>query len=100
MFAIICDARAGQDKGIEVLALVDRKKSKNIWWTSDDASIILGYVKESAAISACNNINFNSPRVVPLKVAVQFIKEQESEIMNNAALDDAEAGWDGHKNVF
>ena len=36
-YAILCDARKGSSLGVEKIALVDRKKTKSQWWTSDQS---------------------------------------------------------------
>jgi hypothetical protein len=96
-FAIICDARKGHGLGIDILVLVDRGKCRSQWWTSDDPTIALDYTKKSAAQFAARRLKRNHARVVPFEHAVQALRDQAREIMHNEAMDDAEAGWDGHK---
>ncbi len=96
-YAIICDARKGESLGIEVLALVDRSKSKRLWWTSDDAGIAIQYIKLDAARFACKRLRRNNARVVPFADAKRMLHGQSNEIMHNEAMSDTEAGWDGHK---
>jgi hypothetical protein len=105
MYAIICNARCGESMGIEKLALVDRNKSKKYWWTSDNANIILNYIKKSAAEWACKRLKKNNAMVVDYKTACKIIKDQangikeyDTERMINQANADNEMGWDGHKN--
>lgn len=79
-FAIVCEARMGEDLGITHLALVDRKICKSLWWTSDDPSIILDYQKESAADFACKRLRKNYAVVVPFHEAYAIIDDQRKNI--------------------
>lgn len=97
MFAIICDARAGESLGIDVLALVDRAKSRRRWWTSDDASIALAYEKRTAADFAARRLRRNNVHVVPFSVAARQLNRQASAIDHHEAMTSLEEGWDGHK---
>lgn len=96
-YAILCDARAGGELGIDALGLVDRSKTRDLWWTSDDPGLLLIYRNRSAAEHACRRLRMNSPRVVPAAEAVRLLQEQRNEIICSAAMDDIEAGWGGHK---
>lgn len=106
-YAIICNARKGRNKGnkgIKFLALVDRDKSKNLWWVSDNPSLIIDFYKEETAIKTCKRLKLNKPRVVPYQHAVSIISRQgenlweaEKESMHEAAMYSVEEGWDGHK---
>lgn len=98
-YAILCDARLGEGLGIGTLALVDRKKCKTRWWTSDDPSVILHYHKLEAAKFALRRLHHNDPRIVSSEHAVLVIREQAQEIQHQQALADCEAGWDGHKSI-
>lgn len=96
-YAIICNARKGYDLGITCLALVDRRKTRSTWWTSDSPGLILEYKKRSAAEYACKRLKKNGPIVVPYSDAVRFVSDQNNEIIHNQAMSDAEMGWDAHK---
>jgi hypothetical protein len=104
MHAIICDARKGENLGIDTLALVDRGKTREFWWTSDRPELILGYRKESAAKFALSRLKLNNPRIVPLEEAERIIGGQrraihayENDRLHNEAAIEMEQGWDGHK---
>jgi hypothetical protein len=104
MFAILCDAREGRDMGIRVLALVDRSKERRLWWTSDNPSIVRAYDSREEAQDACNKLGRNNPRVVSfdkmkrkIVAQTQEIAEAEREHENRQVMDDAEMGWDAHK---
>lgn len=104
-YAIICDARAG--KGISILALVDRGKSKRLWWTSDDDAIAICYRDKCAADFACRRLKRNRPRVVAFKEAAATLRRQADDRMamerqweHEAGMEAMEAGWGGHKNTF
>lgn len=96
-FAVICDARYGAASGIEVLALVDRQKTRTCWWTPDDASIAICYQREGAAHFAANRLRANGPRVVPFVIAKAMLDEQAELAAHRGAQADAEADWDSHK---
>lgn len=103
-FAIICDARAGHKLGIEVLALVDRSKSRRYWWTSDEPGIAIRYRSEHAAGFAAKRLRRNNARVVPFSKAARMLREQsnsisfhEAEMDFHEAMSSAESGWDDHK---
>ncbi|MFZ3584428.1 hypothetical protein ACOI1H_20025 [Loktanella sp. DJP18] len=53
MFAIICKARKGAEQGVHKLALVDRTKSRTLWWTDKNPSIIEQFASEAAAQDRC-----------------------------------------------
>ena len=100
MYAIICNARNGQHLGITNLALVDRKLTKESWWTSDDSTLILNYEKKTAAEFACRRLKRNNPRVVLFKEACDIIEEQNREISNHEANIACEEGTFGYKNIY
>ena len=97
-YAIICDAHKGGKLGIEILALVDRAKTKSLWWTSDDTSLILNYLSLDAANFACNRLRLNNPRVVDFIQARDEIRSQADHITELMIQVDDEMGWDAHKN--
>ena len=97
-FAILQNARSGQALGIRVLGLVDRKKSKSTWWTSDDTSIMMNYDSPKAAAFAAGRLKRNNARVVPWNQAVAEILHQAHEIEQESIFAEAEGpGWDAHK---
>lgn len=102
MFCIVCTARKGEGLGIEVLGLVDRKKSKRLWWTSDNPSLLIRYKCREAAVYAASRLKFNKVMVTDatyaehhLKRQAKLIVEAENERMHLEALDDP--SWDAHK---
>lgn len=99
-YAIVCDARKGESLGIGTLALVDRAKTKKLWWTSDDPFLILHYQKMDAALFAAKRLTRNNAHVVSYSDAVNAIAEQAKEISHQEAMMDSEMGWDAHKDQF
>lgn len=106
MFGIICNARKGRSLGIDVLALVDRTRNKNRWWTSDNPNIAICYTSEPAALFAASRLRKNNVRVVPfsrlkslLSSQVEAIEEAERDADHQNGMAAVEFGWDGHKNV-
>ena len=98
MFAVICNARRGRELGIEVLALVDRKKSRSRWWTSDNPSIAICYPSRAAAQFAARRLRKNSPRVVSFEIASRQLTAQADKALRDdedRLLDDS--SWDSHK---
>lgn len=97
-YAIICDARneKGQEIGIRTLAMVDRSKRRDVWWTSDDADSIMRFANRGAAERKCRSLRHNYPRVVSFADAVKEINEQD-EAASEASGEFADLGWDGHK---
>ena len=96
-YSIICDAQTGESFGIEKLALVDRDKSRDIWWTSDNPDLILSYRKKSSAEFACRRLNYNNPTVVSLKEAQEIIETQRKDIEYQECMNETEQGWESHK---
>jgi len=96
MHAIICDSRKGVDLGIFVLALVDRRKTTERWWTSDTPDHIMCFDTEKKAQEACRKLKHNNPKVIPYAAAVDYITEQREVIRLAGSLEEA-AGWDAHK---
>ena len=94
-YAIICDARKGFSKGIEYLALVDRAKTKSLWRTSDDASIVMQFRKKEAAEFSLKRLKMNNPKVVIYKEAVDIVNQQEEATSDIECAE--ELGWDAHK---
>lgn len=98
-YAIICNARKGHNLGVDVLGLVDRSKSKRLWWTSDAPNLLLIYQKRDAADFAAKRLRKNKPRVVPADEARRLLTSQsrnicraEIEADHAAAMAEAEAG--------
>jgi len=96
-YAIICDARQGWKLGISELALVDRKKTRKLWWTSDSSYLIFKFRLKSAAEYSLKRLKRNNARIVSYDCAVNIIDNQENEIMDKEATTDMELGWDAHK---
>lgn len=98
-FAIICDARAGESLGIHTLALVDRSKTRLLWWTSDDWSIAINYRKREAAEFAASRLKKNRACVVPFEQAMRTLQAQAKAI-REAEDDDwghlLDSGYGGH----
>lgn len=99
-YAIICKARKGKKLGVRFLALVDRDKTKQMWWISDNPSLIIQFHKEETAIRTCSRLKLNKPRVVSYQDAVSIISRQSdticdtlNETMHEAAMDSIEEGW-------
>lgn len=108
MFAIICTARSGHSKGVHTLALVDRKKCRRLWWTSDNKAIIEVFNDRKAAVERAAKLAQNNPRVVELRSAAHLIdcqkrniradiERREAEQDYKDSMSSAEMGWDGHK---
>jgi len=96
-YAIICDARNGRSLGVKFLALVDRSKTKTLWWTSDDPWLAIRYRSKKAASYACKRLRMNNPRVVDFDEMAAALQEQGICIVDALAAADMETGWDGHK---
>lgn len=65
MYIILQDSR--ENKGMN-LALIDRSKNSDKWWTSvlENAKI---FTSKLEADEVCSKYKFNNPRVVPFDVA-------------------------------
>lgn len=96
-YAIICEARSGFELGITTLALVDRKKVRDSFWTSDSIHDIYEIKTKRKAKEILSKLHFNDPEIVSYKTARKIINDQNNEIIHNQALSDMELGWDGHK---
>ena len=97
MYSIICEARKGHDLGISHIALVDRSKTKDTWWTSDNSHLIMCFKKRSAAEFSLRKIKRNNPKIVSFDEAKDIIDEQRDIIDMDEAMAMSEQGWDGHK---
>lgn len=105
-YSILCESQQGSELGVSVLGLVDRRKTKRLWWTSDDPALLLRYESREAAEYACKRLQHNTPRVVTSRYAEECLsgqrqciadaKEHETQ-EHQAAMDAVEWGWDGHK---
>lgn len=102
MYCIVCNARKGKTMGVRILGLVDRAKTKQLWWTSDNPSLLIKYKCREAAVYAASRLKFNKALVVSADYAVQhlnaqskLIAEAEQERDHLAAMDDP--SWDAHK---
>ena len=110
MFGVICDARKGRDLGVNYLALVDRGRSKALWWTSDNARIAISYSSREAAEFAASRLKMNRARVVPFHEVRRLLSAQASLTQSWAeecerrkdhqeAMNATELGWDAHKSA-
>lgn len=108
MYAIICDARSGKNQGVRLLALVDRKKTRRFWWTSDNAKLILEISDRAEAEAKAADLKQNNARVVSYADAKRQIKSQKRKILeikedqarnrdHQNCMDAVELGWDAHK---
>lgn len=97
-YAIICDARKGHNLGIDILALVDRAKSRRYWWTSDNPHIMINYRSKRAAQFACKRLRRNNARIVDYSFAVKCVAAQNKNISEyEDYIDDYDQSWDAHK---
>jgi hypothetical protein len=104
MYAIICDARKGENLGISHLALVDRTKRKDLWWVSDNPSSVMDFKKYDVAKRQLKRLKYNNARIVHVEKAKEILESQsrsisevEEERLMEEAMDSAEMGWDAHK---
>lgn len=107
-YSIMCESQHGSELGVSVLGLVDRRKTRRLWWTSDEPALLLRYESREAAEYACKRLKHNGPRVVTSRYAEERLsaqrqciadaKEQIRDLKDHeAAMDAVEWGWDGHK---
>lgn len=91
-YVIVTDSR----KSDEVLFMVDRKKQRRSFWSNqtDDALV---FASREAAERKAASLKWNNPRAIPLTTAQRWCHDQRLEALHNSAMDDDEAGWDGHK---
>lgn len=88
-YAIVCDARRGRHIGLTTLALVDRNKTKEQWWTSHESHLILRLWDRQAAENRINKLSIGNPRIVMFEEAVKIIEDQETMIMQHEAEESA-----------
>ena len=91
-YAVICDARHGEAYAVKYLALVDRTKERNLWWTSDDPTIVLKYVRHHAAAYAVKRLKHNNPRIVSYEEAVSIIQQQQQSILEQVVKNLTQTG--------
>lgn len=81
-YAIICDAKTGNSKGLVILALTDKAKApadrhnKMIWWIADNPDVIMRYRSSETAEQHCSKFKYNNPRVVFFDDAYAMIEMQ------------------------
>jgi hypothetical protein len=80
MYAIICDARLGKTLGVKHLALVDRKLTRRMWWTTNSKALIAAFSDLKAAEEKAAQLAQNNARVVPHEKAQRMIEEQKLRI--------------------
>lgn len=104
MYSIICEARKGHDAGITYLALIDRRRIRTRFWTSDEAAFLRVFATKEQAEARLRSLKYNRARVVRQDEALSILQHQrnaryqsENEKMHDAAASDMELGWDGHK---
>ena len=108
MYAIICDARSGRNIGVTRLALIDRRKTRRMWWTSDNKSLVQSFSDKSEAQAKADQLSQNNARVVPYAKAVSMMEEQAIKIRqaeqdlarqkdHDANMEDPDLSWDAHK---
>ena len=83
-FAIVCEARKGRKLGITHLALIDRRKCKDEWWTSDKTSLIMKFSTEAQAKVQLRRLKHNCPQILEYSMAVKWIGEQADKIEESA----------------
>ena len=108
-YAIICNAR--NKKGIEnyniqKLALVDRRKTKSLFWTSDDSTLIMKFNTLNGAKIALSKLKYNSPKIVEFSEAARIINNnsysyeaKRNEMESYVSYYGDELGWDAHKSM-
>lgn len=79
-FAIICNAREAEHRGVHILALVDQNINASTWWTSDDPDKIMCYRSERMASGAVERLAHNQPRLIAYKHARRMIMRQRTDI--------------------
>lgn len=87
-WVVVRDADKGEELGIGFLAMVDRSKTKDSWWTSDDQSIMMVFNNRGAAIKSANRLRFGNARVVSHDYAKNIIEEQANSISENGIEND------------
>jgi hypothetical protein len=95
MYVIATDSRRKD----EVLFMVDRNRQRASFWSNrlDDA---MKYGYKAAADQKAAKLRFNNARVLTLRDAARIAGEQAHECDHEQAMNDCEAGWDGHKGHF
>lgn len=92
MFVIATDSRRKN----ETLFMVDRNRQRASFW-SNRLNDAMKYGDKSSAQKKAAALRFNRPRVLTLQEAARIAGEQEMSRDFDQAMDDAESGWDGHK---
>jgi len=95
MYVIATDSRRKD----EVLFMVDRNRQRASFWSNrlDDA---MKYGYRAAAVQKAGKLRFNNARVLTLQDAARIAGDQAREREHERAMNDCEAGWDGHKGYF
>ena len=91
-YAIVCDARRGQELGIDTLAMIDRSKTTKDFWTSNAPHLIMCFFNPRVAGKVASRLRHNNPRVVEYAFARRVIERQKDSI--DEVESENEAGYD------
>lgn len=80
----------------ELLFLVDRSKQRASFW-SDRLDDVLVFADKAAALRKAGTLRYNEPQVMSLQEAREYMRDAQVERDHEAAMDEAESGWDAHK---
>lgn len=75
-WCIVSDARSGAGLGIRSVVLVDRTKEQNMWWTSDDDTVVMVYRELEAAERSLQRFKHNNPRLMHAPTARRMLRSQ------------------------
>ena len=92
VFVVASDSRQRN----ETLFMVDRRLQRASFW-SDRLSDVMKFPTKEAAQAIASRLCFNNPRPMPLHEAMVVAQSQSDDRELTACMDDAEVGWDAHK---
>ncbi len=79
-YAVVVDSQEGRALGINILALTDKCKHPEHWWTSDAPEMVMCYHKEHIAKARAEYQEFGNARVMDYPGAVALISQQKESI--------------------
>ena len=80
MYGIISQAKKGQAIGLRHIALVDRRKTRDAWWTSQSAGLVMSFPSRAAAEARAAGISQGDPRVVRIETVRRLVAAQAKAI--------------------
>lgn len=84
MWAVV---RVG-DNGRDVLAMVDRKRTKTQWWTQHRPELVFAYKNRDAAVRKAASLAYGDPSVMDFDEVCGILDAQHDELLAAEAYEE------------